>query len=256
MVYDLKKALYWSSALHAVCFAFLILSPYLPFRPYRFRDEKVTWITLPKGTGGDIAAAIKKAADLPKTTIEEQKKTIEKVKPVKPSMTYEKKTAADGKVPEKKKSEEELRIEEALARAKGQIASRKPAVPEAAQIPETTSGGVPEGAAVGAVLPPDDPEKALYQNRIKKLVMNEWIPPLKYADPSLGLICKLVVHINERGEVLSIAWEQKSGTEPFDESARRAVLKASPLEPPPERLKWEALNEGFLFDFDTKNKAP
>ena len=39
--------------------------------------------------------------------------------------------------------------------------------------------------------------------------MDEWIPPIKFQDPSLGLICKLILRINEQGELLETKWEQR-----------------------------------------------
>ncbi len=54
------------------------------------------------------------------------------------------------------------------------------------------------------------------------------------------------------GEVVSVRWSQKSGSEAFNESARRAVQKSSPLPKPPSRLAWETYNEGFLIAFDAR----
>ncbi len=255
MVYDLKKYLYWSGGAHLFALLTLLVSPYLPFTSYRPRDEKITWVTLPKGVGDDLSS-IKKALDLPKTTIEQQKQKIEPVKPAKkPEMTYQKKEPLKGSKP-REKTPEELRMEEALARAKQQVAARKAAVPEAAQIPDGKGGGVPEGTATGNVVPPDDPERILYQLKIRQQVRDEWIPPLNLQNANLGLLCKVVVRINERGELLTTEWEQKSGNEVFDLSALRAIQKAAPLDPPPERLKWEAIHEGFLFEFKPEDKQP
>jgi hypothetical protein len=141
-------------------------------------------------------------------------------------------------------------MEKILAQASQEVASRKPAVPEAAQIPAGPTGGFAQGTALGSVAPPEDPERLLYVIEVRKQVMEQWIPPLNLRDPKLGLICSLFVRINERGEVLETKWEQRSGNEPFDLSAQRAVMKAAPLKPPPEKLKDEAIHEGFLIDFN------
>ena len=237
---------------------FLILSPYLPFAHYRMRDEQVTWINLPKGAGEEFGTAFKKSIDLPKTTIQQQKKPVETIVPAvkKPSMTYESKKQKGKKLPEaKKKTEEEERMEKVLAKAKEDVNARKGAIPEAAQIPNEKSGGVASGTTTGSRVALGDPELILYKEKIKKKILDEWILPLKFQDPSLGLICTLDVFINDRGELIETRWVQKSGNEVFDLSALRAVQKAAPLEPPPERLKWEALNEGFEFEFKPQAKT-
>ena len=41
----------------------------------------------------------------------------------------------------------------------------------------------------------------------------------------------------------------------YDQSAIRAVKGASPFPKPPDRLAWEAYNEGFLIEFDPSLKA-
>ncbi|MBI2082718.1 MAG: TonB C-terminal domain-containing protein [Deltaproteobacteria bacterium] len=240
--------------MHAGIFIFLIASPFLPFKPYSRRNEKVTWINLPKGATGLPATSMKKSEWLPKSTIQEQKKPLlEKEEPQKktPSMTYKtnEKPKEKGVKKLKEKTEEEKKMEEILSRAKQEVTKRKVAEPEAAQIVKGTQGGVPYGSTQGPFSSPNDLERAQYTLEVRNLIVKEWIPPLNTRSPSLGLICKVIVRINERGEVIETRWDQRSGNESFDLSALRAIMKASPLKPPPERLKMEAIHEGFIFEF-------
>ncbi|MBI2982287.1 MAG: TonB C-terminal domain-containing protein [Deltaproteobacteria bacterium] len=255
MVYPFRKSVYWSAAIHGGVFLFLILSPYLPFEPYGHRKEKVTWINLPRGTGGLATTGMKKSEGLPKSTIQEQKKLpAEKARPQKktPSMTYKtnQKGQEQGLKKPKEKTEEEKRMEEILARAKQEVSRRKSVEPEAAQIAKGAPGGIPDGSTTGPYSTGDDPERAQYVLLIKQTIIKEWMPSYNLRDPSLGLICKIIIRINEKGEIIEIHWTKKSGNESYDLSALRAIMKAVPLKPPPERLKIEAIHEGYEFTFD------
>ena len=256
MVLSFRKYLYWSLGLHFGILVLLIASPYLPFKPYRIRPDKIVWVSLPKGTTDQWGSPLKKTEGLPKTTIEEQKKAMESPPSgeKKPAMTYtpppfEKKVTEKPKEsPPKRPGHPMSRIDQALARIQKEAAVKK-APPEAAQIPETQPGGFTFGSATGQYVSPDDPEYVLYQAKIRHRIMTEWILPMKFAEQDLGLICKIIVHINDRGEVTKTEWAQRSGNPSFDMSAMRSVEKASPLDMPPDRLKWEVFNEGFIVEF-------
>lgn len=254
MVLSLRKYLYWSGTLHLAALITLLFSPYLPFKPYRLRQDKIVWVSLPKGTSNQPGSPMKKSAGLPMSTIEEQKKALQSppAGEKKPLMTY---TPREQPVkrppappPPKRPGHPDSRIEEALSRMQKQVAMKK-VEQEAAQVPETRPGGFTFGTSTGTYVSPDDPEYVIYQAKIRQRIMNEWILPIKFTDQALGLICKIVVHINERGEVTETEWEQKSGNPSFDLSAARAIEKASPLDIPPERLKYEVFSEGFIVEF-------
>ncbi len=242
--HSLKRYLYTSLGFHAAIFIFLIVSPYLPFSAFHARNEKIVWVELPKGVTNQLGAPFQKTEQLPKTTIEEQKKALEtpQKEQKKPSMTYQK------KIPK------ESRIEDALARMEKQVSEKK-ILPEAAQIPNQQSGGFTGGTSQNYSVP-TDPEYALYQMKVRQRIMNEWILPMKYTDAGLGLICRVSVHINDQGQIVGNEWETKSGNASFDLSAMRAVEKASPLDIPPDRLKSEVLNEGFIVEFKPQQVAP
>ncbi|MFA4874894.1 MAG: energy transducer TonB, partial [bacterium] len=105
-------------------------------------------------------------------------------------------------------------------------------------------------------VPPSDPEYLKYQATVRYRVMREWIVPQKYTEEGGGNYnARLEVLINLDGEVTSIRWASHSGNESFDQSAMRAIKKASPFPKPPDRLAWEAYNEGFLIEFDPRIKV-
>ena len=199
---------------------------------------------------------MKRSENLPKTTIEEQKQALESppLGQKKPLMTYpaprQEKKALPKSPP--KPGSPDSRIDDALSRIQKQVA--KKAVPEAAQIPESRPGGFTYGSASGSYIPPTDPEYVAYQAKIRQRIMNEWILPMKYSE--FGLVCKVVVHVNDRGEVMEREWEQKSGNPSFDLSAMRAIEKASPLDIPPDRLKYEVSQEGFIIEFKPTPSVP
>ncbi|HSA58915.1 MAG TPA: TonB C-terminal domain-containing protein [bacterium] len=251
----LQRYLYWSLGLHVGLSAVLLIAPSFFGRSHRFQQEKVVWVNVPFGTSDTIGSPLKKSEGLPKTTIQEQKDAMQSARSgqKKSSMTYtppqSQKTAekTPAAVP-KREGQPKSRIDDALSRMQKKVAMKQ-AQPEAAQVPETQPGGFTFGSPTGTYVSPDDPEYVLYQAKIRKRVMDQWILPMKYADGGMGLICRIVVHMNERGEVVETEWEQKSGNPSFDLSAMRAVEKASPLDIPPERLKYEVYNEGFIIEF-------
>ena len=104
-------------------------------------------------------------------------------------------------------------------------------------------------------VPPSDPEYLKYQAMIRARIMREWIIPTAFTEEGgKPLNSRIAVLINDEGEVTSAHWEGRSGNASFDQSALRAVKKASPFPRPPDRLAWEAYNEGFLVEFDQRLK--
>ncbi len=256
----LKKYFYWSLGFHGGILLLLIVLPsFSPFGKWnRFHEDKVVWVQLPKGSSNEFGSPLKRSIGLPQTTIAEQKKALESPPSgeKKFSMTYKKQNLK--KTPPKRPGQPDSRVDDALARIQRQVATKK-AEPEAAQVPETRPGGFTIGTGTGPYVSPDDPEYVFYQAKIRKRIMDEWILPLKYADEGMGLICQIIVHINDQGEVVETEWEQRSNNPTFDLSALRAIERSSPLDVPPERLKYEVFNEGFIVEFKpttTENVAP
>lgn len=254
----LQRYLYWSAGLHAALFLVLMVAPALFGKKVQFKQDKVVWVNVPLGTSDTIGTPLKKSEGLPKSTIQEQKDAMQSAPSgqKKSSMTYKTKQTDKKNTPPvpKREGNPKSRIDDALSRMQKKVAQKK-AFPEAAQVPDAPPGGFTFGSANGAYVSPDDPEYVMYQAKIRQKIMTQWVLPLKYADAGMGLLCRIIVHINERGEVVETEWETKSGNPSFDLSAERAVQKASPLDIPPERLKYEVFNEGFIVEFKPQAAA-
>ena len=75
----------------------------------------------------------------------------------------------------------------------------------------------------------------LYTQEVKQRVKQSWI----VAEPKPGLTAVVRFGILANGEVVEVELAERSGDIVFDESAMRAVRKASPLSPPPEAYRNE-----------------
>jgi len=128
--------------------------------------------------------------------------------------------------------------------------------PEAAQLAASGEGYKYGTSDQPLRVPIDDPEYVKYQAMIRYKIINEWIVPGRYSElpEQTRPKARIIVLINEEGDVVSTQWEKKSGDASFDASCVRAVQRASPLEKPTERLKDEAYSEGFLVEFDPRLK--
>lgn len=203
----------------------------------------VVWMELPKGTSEEIDLKIKEAKDLPQTTIREQKEWLKKPEEVK----KEKSIQQAVKPKPKKKTDVEKALEA--------LAKRKPAPPEAAQVKEKGEGFKYGTGTEPLHVPPTDPEYLAYQAKVRYKIIQEWIVPPAYLEGGSPPKGRLVVYISENGEITSTGWDSRSNNAAFDSSCERAVTRSSPLPIPPERLKWEAYNEGFLVEFDPSLKG-
>ncbi len=271
----LRRAIAISAIVHIIVLASFTASPTLRTPPYE-RPIRVTWVELPKGTSEEIGLGIKESKGLPKTTLEEQKrlyepevpkqtpleakkkeiaKAEEKLKPEpRPKMTIPPK-AKVRRAEEPRRPPKDKKIRDALAKIDKQLAERS-AVPEAAQIGASGEGYKYGTGTEPLKVMPSDPEYLKYQAQVRWKIMREWVVPVKFTEeggPSLN--ARLEVMINMDGDVVSVRWASRSGNESFDQSALRAVKKASPFPKPPDKLAWEAYNEGFLVEFDVRIKA-
>ena len=263
---------------HLALFASFAIVPGLRL-PLSEKPMHVTWVELPKGTSEEIELNIKKSEGMPKSTIEEQKNAPIPEQPPKQEPLVATKPPEAQKLPEARKTEvprpkmeiadksakvrradqppkpaADRKIQNALAKIDQQLKERT-VVPEAAQVKES-GGGYKYGTSDKPLrVSPSDPEYLKYQAMLRYKIMREWIIPATYADAVGRMNAKVEVMINMDGEVVSVQWASPSGNASFDQSAVRAVKKASPFPKPPDRLAWEAYNEGFLVEFDPRLKA-
>lgn len=253
---SLKKPLLASSLLHLLAFFFVL---YLPKLPLLQPKINVIWVELPKGASEEIDFKMKEAETLPKTTIQEQKEWLKhpEEEPGKKPLTIPQaetkpKPSLKPLPVEKPKPKKPTDVQRALAA----LEKRRPAPPEVAQVPEKGEGFKYGTGMEPLRVPPSDPEYIAYQAKVRFKIIQEWILPPAYLEGGIPPKSRLIVYISEQGEIISQEWEVKSGNASFDASCERAVARASPLPVPPERLKWEAYNEGFLVEFDPSLKGP
>lgn len=242
--------------MHVAAILFIWWSP----SPFQNEPEtKIVWVSLPKGKLEEFSTAMKRAENLPQSTLQEQKlppvKDPSGKKTIEPPKTRDKKpdvTATHITKKAKPKPKPKTDIDKALEaldkKLKGKNAGGLTA--EAAQIPDEGEGSLYGTSTEPIRVPPNDPEYVLYQAKVRHKILNEWVLPLAYVEVEQPPTARVVVLIDETGKITSQKWESSSGNPAFDASCQRAVQRASPLPVPPERLKWEAFNEGFLIEFD------
>lgn len=252
--FSLKAYILLSAIAHLIVILFIALFPALKFRMNE-RPTRIIWVELPRGTSQDIELGLRKSKNLPRSTIEEQKKIAKSQETKKDSadkMTVETKQAPPKKEA-KKLSPTDRKIAEALAMLDKKPTKRE-IVPEAAQIQENGEGYIYGTGDKPLRVMPSDPEYLKYQAMVRAKIINEWIVPSKYLEVGVNYKCSVIVMINMDGDIFSTSWEARSGDQTFDSSAMRAVQRATPLPKPPDRLAWEAYYEGFLVDFNPTMK--
>ena len=281
----LRQPIIYSALVHIIIFTTFALSPDIRF-PFSEKPVRidVMWVELPRGTGEDIDLGLKEAKNLPQSTIEEQKKIFQpdptqqnaapsqmkappeevKKEPDKPNtkpdprpkidVSKMKITNPNAKPEPKKMSKTDRQIKNALASIDKQLAGRQ-VVPEASQVGSKSQGYKYGTSDKPLRVMPSDPEYLKYQAMVRAKIIREWIVPTKYGEEGgANYNAKLEVLISDDGEVMSTRWLKTSGNTSFDQSAVRAIKKSSPFPKPPDRLAWEAYNEGFLVEFDPRLK--
>ena len=91
----------------------------------------------------------------------------------------------------------------------------------------------------------------LYTQQVKQRVKQSWI----VAEPKPGLTAVVRFGIMASGEVVGVELAERSGDSVFDESAMRAVRKASPLPPPPEAYRNEFTRQKVEVVFGETRRA-
>ena len=92
----------------------------------------------------------------------------------------------------------------------------------------------------------------LYTEQVKRRVKQSWI----VAELKTGLTVVVRFGIQANGEVFDVEFAQRSGDMVFDESAVRAVRKASPLPPPPVAYRYEFARQKVEVVFGETSRGP
>lgn len=153
-------------------------------------------------------------------------------------------------------SPDETKMSEALAKIQTELKEREapaaqpegpPGVPGGTGTGQVPAFGSPTGDVNAA-----DPGYAQYQSSVRSKIIREWIRTSSGPEGEQAIRARIQVRINASGQVISKNVVRGSGNESFDLSALRAIERASPLPPPPEGIKAEALSEGFVVDFSSR----
>lgn len=281
----MRTAVLLSAILHALLLAAISFSPdiSLPFLKEKPMKIDMVWVELPKGSSDEIGLGIKAAEGLPQSTIEEQKQAFQpepvEQQTLKPELRVPPPTPPEAKTAEVKpqlrpeisvsarmirqvpgakavprKSATDRKIQDALAKIDKSLAGRQ-VVPESGQVSKNMDGYKYGTSDKPLRVSPSDPEYLKYQALVRAKIIRSWVVPTTInAATGTRFSAQIEVVINMDGEVVSTRWSKGSGSSSFDQSALRAVRNASPFPRPPERMAWEAYNEGFLVEFDARMK--
>ncbi len=176
------------------------------------------------------------------------KPTTQPAKPTPQPKPTMKATAAPTKKPDAKKDtknqksdgdEVDKRLQAGLQRYLGESTSARGQGFGAGKVGGSGMGG-------GQVLPP---EVLAYHKLVQSRVKEAW----RWYDANSSLITQLTIKIEPDGVVTSVRITKSSGVGGFDESVQRAIIKASPLPPPPARYYEQYFATGNRILFDPRN---
>ena len=188
-----------------------------------------------------------KVAPPPKKSKPKPKKAVS-LRPKKPKITKKPKpkpvaTKDTEKLLSKRLKNLEKRVKEKESEAviKNRLSAIRSSVEAKAKRTATTAA-----AETGAGSGQQNEVLRLYCTEIWARVRNHWVLPEQLLDKT-GLTSIVVVRIAQDGRVLKAEHEHKSGHALFDQSAMRAVQKASPFPPLPRALRPGPLEIGIRF---------
>jgi colicin import membrane protein len=253
---------------HLIFFAMIHYLPAL--RPEKKRTIRpvvnVTMVRLPEAASPEAAPA--KRAETAATVVNPaaDKKTAVVPKPKTPARPAEpivkhsmkKKTYQASKVVESAISrlEEKVEVEEpppdplqqALDRLRRQVDETETAAgPKEA--PAASSGKTGAGLVGGDTegLRKELELIDIYRMGIAYRVQKNWAFPESLAGGKKDLVVELAFTVMPNGEIRDVWFDKRSGNRYLDESAKRAVLKANPVDPHPEGISKPTITVGLRF---------
>ena len=116
--------------------------------------------------------------------------------------------------------------------------------------PGTTGGGSPFGSdniyASGPTGGVPDMEFSAYYNDVWKRIRSMWSVPEDLLDQDLETI--LGIRVARDGTIVDVWMEESSGNSYYDDTALRAIRKANPLAPLPEKYDGASMDVGIRFN--------
>ncbi len=218
-----------------------------------------------------VTVPVEKAKETPKkeektpapTVAEEKKETVAK----KETETTEDLNSAVEKIRKKieaeealeKKKEEQKKLAEKAKEPVTPPPPKESVVSSAgggiSPAPGKPGGGNPYGydnvfAAGGSGRGVPDPDLSAYYNEIWKRIRSLWAIPEGLTSASLSTVYS--IRIGRNGAIVDIWMESGSGNGAFDDSAFRAIKKADPLPPIPDKYTDTTIDVGIRFHSDKR----
>lgn len=251
-----KSAFIGALVIHLALAIFSIVAPNLwersrPMPPvYTVKLFETVDLPSPKATPKEQAPSVKtkpkfkkkeaKVAPLPTKSKPKPKKAVS-LRPKKPKPKPVATKDTDKLLSKRLKSlEERVKEKESDALIRNRLSAIRSSVEAKAKKSTTVAAGMGTGSGQ------QNEVLRLYCIEIWARVRNHWILPEQLLDKT-GLISILIVRIAQDGRVLKAGYEHKSGHALFDQSAIRAVQKASPFPPLPRALRPGPLEIGIRF---------
>jgi len=227
---SLQRLIIASVLLHFILMAFL----FIPFKTgeREFKNYYVTLVEPAKMSGGGGAAArkaeekpaVKKEASANKKIAED--KAIAETKELMALKAEKSQKAAEAVA----KEIERLKALKALSKGK----EKKRDIEDVRKGIEASAKGVGGASGKGGHKASDS--DCPYCTLITDKIWSGWV----YPDfNSAGLEVEISIKIDSKGKVVSQKKEKSSGNDLFDQSALKAISKASPLPPPPPSLEMD-----------------
>lgn len=273
----LRPYLYVSGALHIVTFLALLIWGAAHRLPEPTPPMDVVMVEVPKGPSPDIGKGTEETLD--QTEVEEPPTPQVEAPPPLPtppplpqgklSDLMEKAKTRDAPIPPAKTKMAEPTKQKPVVKPPVPVA--RPSVPAAppkqksllsqldkleGNLKKRAQGAASPGWKEGTGKAPvqNIPVNAVlmrYRAQVRAGIHRQWAAPGQLKDlPSAKRPRAIIfVRINASGHIVSKGWVKRSGNAFLDESAMRAVGRASPLPAPPPEIKQLVLQQGFNIDF-------
>ena len=179
-----------------------------------------------------------------KTTKKPKKEAQPKLAPSQEQLSQQKDTQIS---PQERDQQILAALEKIRQRVKEEDDQARPAKSSGNSKPGASEQG--DGSGAGAVR---GLQFILYTEQVKRRMKQSWI----VAEQKTGLTVIVRFGIQANGEVFAVELAQRSGDRVFDESAVRAVRKASPLPPPPAAYRYEFARQKVEVVFGETSGVP
>ena len=247
---SLNGMIFISLLLHVAILSLLFFTPSFPAPKMTFGPAyTVSLVSLPRNAleQRSTSAAAKELMAVDRRPEMVMKKQVEPATPAVPIRTIETRKKQE-REPDLEKAMEEIRKKAAATGATGQ-SQAKAVAGKAEKTDKTERAAGPAGPTGPAGQPGDaemDAQMRAYYTMIWARIKSKWALPQGIL-PSEVLEAVIDVTILRSGAVTEVNFEKRSGNGYFDESAMKAIRKASPLPPLPAWLGGSSIQVGIRF---------